>query len=320
VCVWDTTKLRLDPAAPVLLTNIAAWRFSPDSQSVLTVDREGRVVQWKGAQFQERERLMEIGPIARHANPTCDALISEDGRWLAAAATNGTVRLWDLPPRSPPRELGTNAGWPALWKFLSQGKSLVLPLSDGYFHEWDLTSGQETRSWRAVRNPRMGAFSSDGRWCLTVGRGDAPSMLRNLVTGHEVQTQLHIITADAAFSPDGGLFAVASEEGFVKLWQTASMQEVATLGGFMLGVHSVAFSPDGRRLVAGSNDKEAVKVWGVESHRELLTLEGEGGLFASTAFSPDGNILGSMNNRGELHLWRAPSWAEIEAAEKTLGN
>ena len=53
-----------------------------------------------------------------------------------------------------------------------------------------------------------------------------------------------------------------------------------------------------------------------EVSQELLTLEGEGSLFYRTAFSPDGNVLGSMNWSGVLHLWRAPSWAEIEAAEK----
>ena len=30
---------------------------------------------------------------------------------------------------------------------------------------------------------------------------------------------------------------------------------------------------------------------------------------------PDGNILGSQNLNGRLHLWRAPSWEEIAAAE-----
>ena len=51
----------------------------------------------------------------------------------------------------------------------------------------------------------------------------------------------------------------------------------------------------------------------MESREELLTLEGEGSRFYRTAFSPDGNDLGSMNQAGVLHLWRAPSWAEIEA-------
>ena len=45
-------------------------------------------------------------------------------------------------------------------------------------------------------------------------------------------------------------------------------------------------------------------------------LEGQESVFNRTAFSPDGNVIGSMNNKGVLHLWRAPSWPDIEAAEK----
>ena len=85
----------------------------------------------------------------------------------------------------------------------------------------------------------------------------------------------------------------------------------------MQGAASAAFSPDGQRLVAGSAGKEAIKLWDVDSHEELLALKGQGSMFHMTAFSPDGAVLGSMNGadakRGVLHLWRAPSWAEIEA-------
>lgn len=46
---------------------------------------------------------------------------------------------------------------------------------------------------------------------------------------------------------------------------------------------------------------------------------GQGALFLSTAFSPNGDAIGSLNQGGEPHLWRAPSWAEIEAAEAASG-
>ncbi len=52
------------------------------------------------------------------------------------------------------------------------------------------------------------------------------------------------------------------------------------------------------------------------SYQDLLTLPGSGSLFFLTPFPPEGNVLGSMSNSGLLHLWRAPSWKEIEVAEK----
>jgi hypothetical protein len=82
-----------------------------------------------------------------------------------------------------------------------------------------------------------------------------------------------------------------------------------------VGMQSVAFSPDGRRLAAASNARETLKVWDLESQQELLTLETESSIFHPTAFAPDGDVPGSMTRLGGvLHLWCAPSWAEIEAS------
>ena len=58
-----------------------------------------------------------------------------------------------------------------------------------------------------------------------------------------------------------------------------------------------------------------MKLWDVDSWQELLTLEGTGHGFNSTAFSPDGNAIGTLSADGFLHVWQAPSWAEIRAAE-----
>jgi len=59
-----------------------------------------------------------------------------------------------------------------------------------------------------------------------------------------------------------------------------------------------------------------VKLWDVDSLQELLTLEAQGSTFNRVAFSPDGNILAASNGQGVLHLWRAPSFPEIEAANE----
>jgi len=150
---------------------------------------------------------------------------------------------------------------------------------------------------------------------LFFGDGEVGSGLLSRQTGMDGVRRLDFVRpGDMAFAPDGNSFAVASEQGFGQLWDTVGLREVAAFRGFLLGVHSVAFSPDGRRLAFGSNGREAVKLWDLASRQELLTLEGEGSLFRRTRFSPDGNLLGALNSNGTLHLWRAPSWEEITSA------
>ena len=59
----------------------------------------------------------------------------------------------------------------------------------------------------------------------------------------------------------------------LKVWDADKGQEVLTLKGHTDDVNSVAFSPDGKRIVSGSGDK-TVKVWDADKGQEILTLKG----------------------------------------------
>jgi WD40 repeat protein len=124
----------------------------------------------------------------------------------------------------------------------------------------------------------------------------------------------------AAYSPDGQLLAVPSRRGFTKIWNARTLVEVTTLRGFMQAAHAATFSPDRSRLAVAGGGSEAVKLWSATSFEEMLTLEAEGSVYRRMAFSPDGDLLGSSNFWGSLHLWTAPSWAEIDAVEKRSGS
>ena len=205
--------------------------------------------------------------------------------------------------------------------FSADGNKLVtLSVGDNVLREWDLNSNsrQPTNSWGVPGKFFAIASSPDQRlWLVAEDGGHA--LCRDLVGGGGVETNLELQEiSGAAFSPDGKFFAVASYMGYARVW-TNTWREVATLRGYLLGVSSVAFSRDGKRLATGGADKEALKLWDTESWQEVLTLDGQGSVFSPTAISPDGNAIGAMNTGGNaggaMHIWRAPTWAEINAAE-----
>jgi WD40 repeat protein len=208
--------------------------------------------------------------------------------------------------------------------------------------EWDLRSGSVLHSWQipiretlrsaagppasppptvAHRSSFLGVtFSADGERCL-VSSTSGKSVVHNLRTGQNESHGLDFFAERfPQFSPDGRLLA-AREVIDIKLWETGTFREVATLPTVMRMPQSVAFSPHGDRLAVGSSDTEAVILWNPRTREPVLTLEGNGAQFIRTAFSPDGSRLGSRSIvlpgvDGTLHVWRAPTLEEIEAAEQ----
>ena len=84
-----------------------------------------------------------------------------------------------------------------------------------------------------------------------------------------------------------------------------------TMTGHTNTVNSVAFSPDGKRIVTGSWDQTA-RVWDAATGQGLLTLQGLAGNVMCVAFSPDGQRIataggprGTGRHPGEVKLWNA---------------
>ena len=117
-----------------------------------------------------------------------------------------------------------------------------------------------------------------------------------------------------AFSPDGQYLATATKDGFVRIWQAKTGQELRKWRAHAETATCVAFSPDGRYLASGGWDR-TVKVWDVEKVLQgevpapLLRLEHTDRVRVwSVTFSPDGQRLASAGGReadekGEVKVW-----------------
>jgi len=84
-------------------------------------------------------------------------------------------------------------------------------------------------------------------------------------------------------------------------------------------VYSVAFSPDGTRLLSSSWDK-TMQLWDAATGAMLRTFEGHSGLATSVAFSPDGTRLLSGSYDRTMQLWDAATGALLRTFEGHLGD
>ncbi|MCA2681312.1 MAG: hypothetical protein IM482_17470, partial [Microcystis sp. M043S2] len=82
------------------------------------------------------------------------------------------------------------------------------------------------------------------------------------------------------------------------------------LEGHDNSVLSVNFSPDGKTLVSGSDDK-TIKLWNVETGKEIRTLYGHDNSVTSVNFSPDGKTLVSGSDDNTIKLWNVETGQEI---------
>ena len=85
------------------------------------------------------------------------------------------------------------------------------------------------------------------------------------------------------------------------------------LKGHTESVLAVTFSPDGKKIVTGSEDS-TVRIWNTESGKELRKMVGLGGIVYSVAFSPDGKkiVTGSGHKDSSVRIWDAELGRELK--------
>jgi WD40 repeat protein len=122
------------------------------------------------------------------------------------------------------------------------------------------------------------------------------------------------------FSPVGPLLAGSATDGSTTIWDVRTGRIIASIRANFQAVHGVAFSPDGQRLLSGGEDpSDVVRLLDMGSQRHVATLAGPPDRvdqFWSLEMSADLNTIVAVGIDKTALLWRAPSWAEIEAEEK----
>ncbi|MFI1204427.1 AAA family ATPase [Streptomyces sp. NPDC020883] len=262
-------------------------------------------------------------PLLGHTGAVYLTSFSPDGRLLATASYDRTVRLWDVADRTHPRPLGEpltgHTSWVSTAVFSPDGHTLASASDDGTIRLWDVRDPRHPRPLGTPLNPHAGtvyllAFSPDGRTMASAGEDHTvrlwdltdpgrPAPLSTL-TGHTAPVR------SVAFSPDGRTLAAGGDDTAIRLWDVADRRRPAPIDTVLTGhaatVHSVAFSPDGRTLASGGADN-TLRLWNTADPRHPAPigqpLTGHTGPLWSVAFSPDGSMLAAGSADSTATLW-----------------
>lgn len=176
------------------------------------------------------------------------------------------------------------------------GSILAYGSGDTTLNLLNLDSKQETasligHSWKV----NSLSFSPDSQILASTGC-DKTVRIWDVNEAKEIVTLRDLPVISVQFSPDGQTLAIALEPDkftpCIKLWNVKDWKELKSFIGHIGAVWSIAFSPDGERLVSGSSDR-TVKIWDVSSGEEIATLWGHLDSVRSVVYSPDGLTIAS---------------------------
>jgi WD40 repeat protein/serine/threonine protein kinase len=215
--------------------------FSPDGKRLAAGSMDETVTVWDLSPDPPPTRGGERGGVQEpltwhgHSGGVMSVAFSPDGKRLASASQDRTIKLWEATSGQLTRTLQGHSRHVNCVVFSPDGNRLASASADGA-RIWDTTSGQEMQK---LEGHTFGvywvAFSPDGKRLASAG---------------------------------------ASVDKTVKVWDTISGQETLTLKGHNLGFPGVAFSPDGLRLASASFDG-TVRVWDARPWTPQLRIEQE---------------------------------------------
>ncbi len=183
-----------------------------------------------------------------HVNWVRAVSFSPDGKLLATASGDNTVKLWDASTGKEIKTLTGHTNSVNGVSFSPDGKLLATASGDNTVKLWDASTGKEIKTLTGHTNWVNGvSFSPDGK-LLATASGDNTVKLWDLSTGKVIKmlTEHTNSVNGVSFSPDGKLLATTSGDNTVKLWDASTGKEIKTLTGHTNSVNGVSFSPDGK--------------------------------------------------------------------------
>ncbi|MFW9854516.1 MAG: hypothetical protein ACFFFG_05630 [Candidatus Thorarchaeota archaeon] len=264
-----------------------------------------------------------IRTLTGHSSTIWSVVFHPNGRMLASASADNTVKLWNASTGSLIRNLMGHTSAVYCLDFSPSGDVLASGSFDRSILLWNVSSGQiienltgHTASvWSVSFNSAgtlLASGSSDNNikvWDIQSGKTIAN------ITGHTDSVRT------VAFS-SSDILASGSYDNSIIIWDISNQTPIHTIENHSDGVTSIDFHPQDPLLVSGSFDR-GVYLNDVNTGELILNLTSHTGWVRTVKFSPDGMLLASGGSDRSLLFWNtypAPSQPKGELIGNLTGH
>ena len=248
-----------------------------------------------------------IRTIPGHDNTISQVKYSPDGRFIASASWDKTIKLWDAASGKLVNTLRHQDGVNSI-AFSPDGQTIVSGGEDKTLKIWDITD--KPRLIKTLRGHtdsiKTVTISPDGKLIASAGYDNQIKIWH--ISGELLQTiEAHdLAITSLAFSPDSQTLASASWDNTIKLWAIAdagkSSSLIHTLTGHQDGVTDISFNAAGTVLASSSGDRQ-IKLWNPKTGELIKNLRGHTSQINSLAFGQGDRFILSGEEQQGLFQW-----------------
>jgi WD40 repeat protein len=302
--------------------NFTANRNSFDALiNVLTASKRLQQLPWGSTDQELQDYLLttlvqsvkwvrEQNRLQCHQDTVQSVSFSPDGKMLATASHDNTVKLWRW-DGSLFKTLKGHTKAVMSVSFSPDSKMIASGSRDGTVRLWD-SNGNLIRPIKAHDRVMSVSFSPDGRQIATAGVDKTSNTVKLWrLDGKllDTLTEHQKLVRQVIFNPKGDQIITASDDQTVKLWSRDGKTRPKNLNQDSKNpnqdsgtVVSVDFTSDGQFFVTGSTDG-TVQLWSREGKlKRTLQHPGTGDVW-SVSISGDGQIIASGSVDGTIRLW-----------------
>ena len=332
---WEWRRL-------VFLCDQSGFTDAVAEVDALAIDHEGKRFAtggWNGmARIWDRTSHQLLWELKHDCDYVHAVAFSPDGQYLATGSSKpgAYLQLWDCETGERVRSFKGHDDGVLSVAFSRDGTRLLTGSYDKSARLWEVTSGKELNKFEGQASWVWSAvFSPDETRIVTAGQDGTARIYE--ISGKPFKTPFvgHKGPVYAAtFSPDGNYVVTAGFDRRILIWvpeeiranQFQKLTDKANpnsirdariipeanyraLEGHSDAIRSIRFSPDGTRLVSGSQDN-TIRVWDFVTGNSVSTFRGHGRAVTAAMFLPDEKHLLSASHDRSVREWDIETYQE----------